>query len=296
MEGIAVGCGQITWHTGSGQRASEEQVLAEIAQAGYEGAPASPQEDRTTQETLALFARHGLRPAPGYLGADFWKKEQRGSIIERAQRLGAFMAEAGCTELYVAAGGFDHITSSGMTRRQVAGHVSPDDSLSDDDLKRFAETLTAAGEATLREGVWSCFHNHVGSVIETEAEIERILELVDPATVALGPDTGHLAWGGVDVMSFCRRHIDRIKTLHIKDIDKAVMERGRVENWDYNTFSSNGVFAELGEGFIDFPALFALLGETAFKGWVIAETDVTQKASPLESVTISRAYLRSIGV
>jgi len=77
MPTIEIGCGQITWSNDT----PEDQVLAEIAQAGYAGAPAGPSAGRTAEQTQAVFARHGLKPAPGYLGADFWNPEQHDSIL-----------------------------------------------------------------------------------------------------------------------------------------------------------------------------------------------------------------------
>jgi inosose dehydratase len=300
MEGILVGCGQITWHTltqaGLKVTTPEEQILAEIAQAGYDGAPAGPKADRSAEETVALYRSYGLKPAPGYLGAEFWRVDQQEEILERARRLASFMRLVGCTELYVAASGFEHVTASGKTRRQVAGHVSPEDGLADEEYQQFADTLNRVGEATLQEGVYSCFHNHVGTVIETRAEIDRLFSLVDREVIFMGPDTGHLAWGGVDVVEFCRDYAGSIKTMHLKDIDPEVMQKGREKKWDYKTFSDHGIFAELGEGFIDFPAVFDILWGVNFQGWLITETDVTQKATPLESVTISREYLKGFDI
>lgn len=300
MKDTLIGCGQITWirFTSNGPEwlAPEEQVLAEIAQAGYAGAPANPERDRSAQETSELFARYGLQPAPGYLGTAFWERERQDEIVERARRYAAFAREVGCTELYVAPGGFDYVTRSGQTRRETAGHVRPEDSLTDDEFQVFAEALNLVGEATLAEGVRSCFHNHVGTVVETRAEVDRLFALTDPNVVFLGPDTGHLAWAGDDPVAFCRDYAPRIKTLHLKDIDAAVRERGREAEWDYGTFTDHGIFVELGEGCVDFPAIFAILDEVGFSGWLIAETDVTQKPTPLESATISRAYLRNLGL
>ncbi len=300
MSDIHVGCGQITWITFSSQGAEwlvpEEQVLAEIAQAGYAGAPAGPEKDRSAQATIELYGRYGLRPAPGYVGAAFWNSEQRDEILERVRRHAAFAREVGCTELYVAPGGFDYVTRSGQTRRETAGHVRGEDSLTDDEFQIFGETLNMVGEITLREGVRSCFHNHVGTVIETRAEIDRLLALTDPDLVFLGPDTGHLAWAGADPVAFCRDYAPRIKTLHLKDIDAAVRDRGRAAGWEYGTFTQHGIFAELGEGCVHFPAILAILRNVGFGGWLIAETDVTQKPTALESVTISRAYLHRLGL
>lgn len=300
MSNIFVGCGQITWirFTADGPQwlASEEQVLAEIAQAGYDGAPAGPERNRSAQETIELFGRYKLRPAPGYLGTAFWDKERRDEILDKVRRQAAFSREVGCTELYVAPGGFDYVTRSGQTRRETAGHVRPDDSLTDDEFQIFGETLNLVGEITLVEGVRSCFHNHVGTVIETREEVDRLFALTDPNLVFLGPDTGHLAWAGADPVAFCRDYAPRIKTIHLKDIDPAVRDRGREAGWDYQTFEQHGVFVEFGEGCVDFPAIFTILQDAGFAGWVIVETDVTQKPTAFDSISMNRAYLRGLGI
>lgn len=293
-----VGCGQITWN--QFQRAEpgawpEERVLAEIARAGYAGAPAAPRGGRTVAETTALFAAHGLRPAPGYMSGAFWEAGERENLLTEARRHGAFAREAGLDAIYVAAGGFDFVTRSGRTRREAAGHVGPDDALTDEQYRRFGDTLNEVGALLLAEGVRACFHNHVGTPIETRGEIDTLLALTDPATIFLGPDTGHLAWAGADPVAFCRDYAGRIATLHLKDVDPAIVARGRDAGWDYRTFTDAGVFAELGDGGVEFPAIFAILREAGFAGWLIAETDVTQRPSALESATVSRDYLRSQG-
>src|SRR5262249_30734107 len=137
--------------------------------------------------------------------------------------------------------------------------------------------------------------NHVGSVIETKAEIDRLWNMLDHDKVFMGPDTGHLAWGGVDVVPFCREYASVIKTMHVKDIDPHVLAEGREKNWDYRTFTDHGIFTELGTGFVDFPAVLNILEGTDFQGWLIVETDYTQRPSPLISAQMSRQYLKSLG-
>jgi len=100
----------------------------------------------------------------------------------------------------------------------------------------------------------------------------------------------------VDVVDFCRKYADRIKTIHLKDVHEDIVLRGQRERWDYDTFVENGLFAELGEGCVDLPVLFDVLHAAGFAGWVIVETDVTQKPTALESVMVSREYLRTIGL
>ena len=299
MQDIQIGCGQITWmHFGANGgelTVTEDQVLGEIAQAGYDGAPAGPGKQRTPAQVVEQYARHGMKPAPGYIGAAFWERNRRDEIVQQVRDYAQFARSVGCTEVYVAPSGFDYRTASGKTRRDTAGHVRPEDGLTDDEFAAFGEALNAAGAAALEYGVHICFHNHVGAVIETREEIDRLLALTDPALVFMGFDTGHLAWAGADPVACCRDYADRIKTLHLKDIDAAVRERGHAAEWDYGTFTDHGIFVELGEGCVDFPAIFRILTDVNFKGWLIAETDVTQKPTALESVTISRDYLRSLG-
>ena len=167
--------------------------------------------------------------------------------------------------------------------------------MADAEYEQFARTLNKVGEITLQQGVRSCFHNHVGSTIETREEIDRLFSMIDRDLIFQGPDIGHLVWAGTDPVAFCRDYADSIKSVHVKDIDPQVLKEGVEKEWDYGTFSAHGIFAELGEGMVDFPAMFAILEKAGYEGWIIVETDVTQKPTALESATISRDYLKSIG-
>jgi inosose dehydratase len=292
MGKIIIGGSGITWGRGT----PREQVLAEIAQAGFEGAPAGPRGGVTAQETIEFHARFGLKPGPGYLGANFEKPEEEGAILERAHTLGAFMRDIGCTEVYVAAGGFDgYVTSRGKTRRDIAGQVLPEDAMTDAEFEQFAKTLNKVGAITLEYGVSSCFHNHVGSTIETREEIDRLFSMVDHKLVFHGPDIGHLAWAGADPVAYCKDYAQDIKTVHLKDIYPDALKEGLEKKWTYGEFSDNGIFAELGEGMVDFPAMFEILEAAGFEGWIISEIDRTTKATPLESSIICRNYLKGLG-
>jgi len=300
MAHVRVACSQITY--GQFKQAEpdgypEERILAEIAQAGYAGATSGPRADRTPRETRAVYESHGLIPVSGYLGVDWWKPEKRQDILDAAHRQAEFHAGIGCFELYVAAGGFDYVSRAcGKTRSQLAGHVGPEDGLTDDEFKIMAERLNEVGTLTIDYGVWSCFHNHVGSVVETEAEMEKLLAMTEPSLLFLGPDVGHLAWAGADPVAFCERHVERIKTLHLKDAREDLVTASRAEAWDYGQFVGSGGWVELGDGMIDFPALFDVLARADYYGWAIVEIDRTPRASALESITASRQYLLGMGI
>ena len=208
---IAVGCGQLTWNQfphADGTPWTEEEILTEIAGAGYEGAPANPMPNMTvaenahstrswacaqrpaTSESLLAGRPQGIDPGAGQA----LRGHLAGDRVHRAVRRPLRMPrrDVGRT-----------------TRGQAAGHVTAADSLTDDQYKQFAETLNEVGRITLEAGVASCFHNHVGTPIETREEVDRLLDLADPSAIFLGPDTGHLAWGGADPVAFFRDYADR---------------------------------------------------------------------------------------
>lgn len=288
MEGVKVACGQITWGWGNAAP-SQEQILSEIAQAGYEGAPAGRSGDRTAQQILDLYARYGLKPAPGYLGLEWWKPALRSEQLQQAARQAALARELGLSQIYVAS----NLTPERMA---LAGQITARTATPTEELKKLAGLLDEIGRTTLKEGVSICFHNHVGSPVETRDEIDRLFAQVDPNVVFMGPDTGHLAWAGDDVVQLVKDYAPIIMTMHVKDINPKVREEGVEKKWNYRQFAEHGIFAELGEGMVDFPAVFDILKQAGFKGWLVVETDVTQKATPLESATISRNYLKSIGI
>ena len=285
-DGIQIACGQITWRR---NEFTQDQILSQIAEAGFAGAPASAPSLDEVDSVRAAFDRAGLQPAPGYLGAEFWDSSQTDEIIARASQLAQISKQFGLTELYVAA----NLTPE---RRAVSGHVSASDALSGDQYGVLAKTLNRVGEATLAYGVRASFHNHVGSFIETRAEIDELFSRVDRSLVFHGPDIGHLAWAGDDVVAYVREYINDITTIHVKDIDPKVLAEGVAQNWDYGQFSDHGIFTELGQGLVDFPALLEVIRGANFAGWIVVETDVTQRPTALESATVSREYLRSLGL
>jgi len=289
MGKFIVASSQITWG-----RDYQGDVLAEIAEAGFEGAPSGPFGGGPA-EVVAKYAEYGLKAGPGYMGVNFWDPEVTDKIYEQARMLAGFHAGIGCDVCYVADGGFRSLSPRGITRWDLAGHPTPEDSLSPDQYKYYGQVLTKTGEIFLAEGVQACFHNHVGSFIETRKEIDDLFAQTDRTKVFQGPDIGHLAWAGGDVLDYVRTYASEIKTVHVKDIYPNVVKEGVEKGWTYTQFSEAGVFAELGEGMVPVKEMIDILLAAGFDGWFISEIDRTTKATPLESAKICRAYLKSIG-
>jgi len=291
-----VGCARAMWRIVG---ADDYVMLAEIAAAGYAGAPwvvgdtdVGLAPASAAREIAKSFAEHGLVAAPGYLWVDFWLSDEIDLIAWAA----AVSRELGLDTLLVSAGGFDARMPSGRLRREVPGRVGPEDGLKPDERARFLRNLHAAGCLAAKEGVRLAYHPHVGTVIESPSEVDWLIANTDPDLVFLGPDTGHLRWAGLDVEAFFERHAARITAWHAKDLDLSIVRRCHENGWEYDHAVAQGLFTEIGSGDIDFVRIVSALETAGFEGWVIAETDQTMLATPALSAARCRTALREIGL
>src|SRR5919199_1742354 len=134
------------------------------------------------------------------------------------------------------------------------------------------------------------YHPHVGTYVETRAEVDRLCALTDPALLGLCPDTGHLAYAGADPEAVFVDYAPRIWYVHLKDIDAARLQQVRAERLDFAAAVRLGLFVPLGEGMVDMERIFGALRASNYNGWVIVEQDAP--ADPLAAAMKSRAYLR----
>ena len=287
---IALGCSTITWRL-TDHQASVEEALRDIADVGYAGAPAGFRDGERPEKVSELYRSFGLRPLASYLGAMYHDPAERAQILEQARRHIDWSLVLGVTELFVAESCF-------AERFGVAGHQTANrsDQLSDAGYQYLADALNEVGRLCREQGMRACFHNHAGSYIETRDEFDRLLALTDPELVFIGLDTGHLAYGGGDVPDFVATYASRIKIMHLKDVYRNVLEEARRQKWDYHTAQAHGLWAELGEGVVDFRAVFEQLGRVGYEGWAIVEIDRTTKPTPRDSIAACYAHLARLGL
>jgi inosose dehydratase len=186
-------------------------------------------------------------------------------------------------------------------RTKNAGRITPDLGLNDEQWRSFAAGANRIAR-TVREqtGLRTVFHHHCAGYIETPAEIERLLDLTDPALLGIVFDTGHYAYGagGCDtVLQALDRFAERIWYVHFKDCHPALLAQAKAEQWDYFAAVRQGIFCELGQGCVDFPGVLSWLHERQYRGYITVEQDVLPGlGSPKASAARNRAYLRSIGL
>ncbi|MEU0483390.1 TIM barrel protein [Streptosporangium sp. NPDC006013] len=134
-------------------------------------------------------------------------------------------------------------------------------------------------------------HPHVGTMIETREEVDRIL---DGCGVALCLDTGHLLIGGTDPLDLVRRAPGRIAHVHLKDVEAALAERVRTGALTYTQAVKAGIYRPLGQGDVDVAGIVAGLTAAGYPGWYVLEQDVilgSEDANPMENVRASLACL-----
>ena len=135
------------------------------------------------------------------------------------------------------------------------------------------------------------FHHHMGTVVETEEEVDWLMANTGDA-VGLLFDTGHLTFAGGRIPDTLRRHGRRINHVHCKDIRPDVLARLKRENWSFLKGVIEGVFTVPGDGSIDFGEVARLLAEIGYAGWVVVEAEQDPaKANPLEMARIGHRAL-----
>jgi inosose dehydratase len=128
-------------------------------------------------------------------------------------------------------------------------------------------------------GVVACVHPHVGTMVETGAETERVL---NGSRVGLCVDTGHLLVGGADPVALTARYPDRVVHVHLKDVDGNLAARVIEGSLTFGDAVRAGMFRPLGEGDVDIAAMVRLLEAAGYQGWYVLEQDVMLSAEPAD--------------
>lgn len=140
-------------------------------------------------------------------------------------------------------------------------------------------------------------HAHAGGFCEFEPELKRILAAIDTAILKICFDTGHGIYAGFDPVAFLKRHMDRISYVHFKDIDPDKKQKTIANRTDFYEACADGIFCNLGDGTVDFPAVREVLLAYGYRGWCTVEQDCDPQGatSPIDDARASRDYLRTIG-
>jgi inosose dehydratase len=213
-----------------------DDVLAAIAEAGYEGTELGPLGYLGLEDELrARLAAHGLALVGAFVELRF--------------------GDGDYTPLEATLDAID-----GFNAKAVLCDRGPRDGDVDLDGVQYATELART------RGFTPVFHHHMDTRVQTTAEIERLLESTD---VDLLLDTGHVLAAGGNPVEALRLWRDRIHHVHLKDVRLEVLTSAA----DWSEAWRNGLFCELGAGDVDVTGFASELVAGGYGGWVVVEQD-----------------------
>ncbi len=284
----ALGINPITWTNDDmpelGGDIPLETCLAETRLAGFAGIELGGKFPRDAAALRPLLDRHGLRLVSGWYSAHLVRRSVEDEVrsVDAHLRL---LAAMGCRAMVFAEGhgSTDGDPSAPLSRRPV---------LTDAEWPGFCARVDALARHLRAHGVRLAFHHHMGTVVQTEDEIDRLMAGTSD-DVALLLDTGHLAFAGGDPVAVARRHAPRIAHVHCKDVRADVLADVRARDASFLRAVLDGVFTVPGDGSIDFEAVLAPIARGGDAGWLVVEAEQDPaKAHPLTYARMGYANLR----
>jgi inosose dehydratase len=284
---VRLGINPITWSNDDlpelGGETPLETCLAEAKQAGYAGIELGNKFPRESARLRPVLERHGLALISGWYSGRLRER----SVAEEVRAVEAhlrLLSDLGCDVMVFA-------ETTGSVAGERGTPVTRRPRLAEADWPGFAERLTGVADHLAGRGVRMAYHHHMGTVIETAAEIDRLMNLTGPS-VGLLLDTGHLTYAGADPVAVSSRHIGRINHVHCKDVRPAVLAGCRKAERSFLDAVVEGVFTVPGDGAVDFAGVFNVLKAARYGGWLVVEAEQDPaKAHPLTYARMGHDYL-----
>jgi inosose dehydratase len=271
-----------------GDRIPFEQVVSEMALAGYEGCSVGHNFPRDPELLRPALELRGLRVSEPWASTYFTVNEMGEQTERNFREQLAFIKAMGGTDLVVA--------ELGHAVHQQPVSLFPNKPVfSDAQWDALVNGLHKLGRIAAKEGMHLCYHHHLGTGVMYREEVDRLMASTDPELVHLLLDTGHLFATGGDPLDMTRAYADRIKHVHLKDIRVDVLEESKQLGRSFLESMQAGFFTVPGDGAIDFKPILQTLADAEYEGWLIVEAEQDPaRANPLLYAKKARAYLRDI--
>ena len=284
---VKLGVAPIAWSNDDmpelGGETTLEQCLKEANEAGYIGIESGGKFPKKSSELIPKLDQFNLKLCSGWYGANLRKnsvEEEKKSIQEQ---LNLFKdCDAPCIV-------FAEV--SGSIQGDPNRKLSTPPQMKKDEWQKFCEKISELGKYLEDEGMPLAYHHHMGTVIETQKDTERLIENTHES-VKLTLDTGHMLFAKGDSKYILQNYHERILHVHCKDIRKQVLEKSLKEDLSFRGAFLEGAFTVPGDGCIDYQTLFNVLKNNNYSGWLVVEAEQDPaKANPLEYAKIGYNYL-----
>lgn len=288
---IRIGANPIGWSNDDlqdiGGATPLETCLAEAREAGFVGMELGHKFPREPKALKAALDPFGMACISGWYSAELLKRDADEEMKHLRAHLDLLKA-MGSTVLVFA-------ETSNAIHGDRGKPLSQRPVMAAGDWAEFGQRITEVAERTLAEGVRLVYHHHMGTIVESEADIDAFMAATGEAAHLL-LDTGHATWGGADPVKLAERYRARISHVHAKDVRKGVMEQARREDWSFldailGKGKELGVYTVPGDGMVDYTSVFKAL--PGYSGWVVVEAEQDpEKAHPLTYAKKGVAHLK----
>jgi len=245
-----------------------ETCLRETRAAGYAGTELGGKFSRIAAVLEPILKSHGLALVSGSYDGRCDENpvgEEMNAVAPYLQLL----KDMGCAHVVYAD------TSRGR-HGAIWGEISQRPALSPDEWPAYGRKLTALAEWMADFGVGMAFHHHMGTIVETDAEVGLLMCHTGQA-VGMLYDTGHSAFAGGDPLALVKAHVGRIVHVHCKDTRPTLLDRARREDMSFMDAVIAGIFTVPGDGCIDYPAILGVLHAAGYAGWLVVEAEQDPK-------------------
>ncbi len=257
-----------------------------MKEAGYEGCELGnkfPKDQATLTEVLR---RYNLTLTTDWIGTRFTIPEHYNESLAHFRTRVEFLKPFGVEALKVCEVGH----SVQQTDTPIFSHRVK---FSDEQWHALLRGLNEAARIAREHGMYIAYHHHLGTGVEKQDEIERLMQSTSADDVSLLPDTGHLFAANIDPLSIFKHYASRIKYVHLKDVRRTIFDHAKSTEMCFMDAVRAGVFTVPGDGSIDFIPLFATLKAMNFSGWLVVEAEQDpKKAPPLLLAQKAREWLR----
>ena len=248
-----------------------EQALAEAREIGYVGVERGQRMPADTNGLKAYLDKYDIALCGGWCSGNLLVNDVETEIQAISGQVEQFVALNAPCIVYAECSN----TVQGMLDVPVNNRPT----LSEDEIAAYAARLSAVAEWCAEQGMPLAYHHHMGSIIESEADIDALMTHTSEA-VNLCFDTGHLLFGGGDVMATLERWQHRVHHVHYKDIRPAIVDDVRAGDKSFLDAVIAGAFTVPGDGCIDFGAVTDKLKQMDYSGWIVVEAEQDPKKAP----------------
>lgn len=288
---IRLGVAPIAWSNSDlpelGGDISLETCLRESRAAGYVGTENGAKFPETADELAPLLREHALELISGWFSGRLLEHTPEAELERLRPAIALYTALGAEIIIYAETSNSIQVElETPLSERPIAGPAG------EDSLENYAHKLSTLAEAVRKEGLGLSYHPHMGTIIQSAAEID-LLMAHSSERVGLLLDTGHLCFAEEDPLRVLQQHAARVNHVHFKDVRAEVL--GDVLEQDQSFLGSvvEGVFTVPGDGHIDFHSFARALHKSGYAGWVVVEAEQDPvKAEPLHYVRMGLEHSR----